>query len=850
VAEGAGIGKLAAVVSPPDSRLQAPCDIRYTTMTDGNRAGRWLKYTAFGDVEETSECADGDTFVTGFHYDDPFGRQSAVTYPEIGGQRLSVGYNYTQFGYLHYVTDLADGSVYWAATAMNALGQVTDQYTRNGVQTQSFTNPATGWLLGTISTAHADGDAVVANWGNVYDEGGNLLRRVRADQVVALSDESFAYDLLERVTTSTLVTSGYNRTELYDFDSLGNLIAKNGTRYGYGDGCSAGARAAGPHAVCTVNDSAAYSYDGNGNMLSGGGRTVTYDLYNKAVHIERAGAQAGAADFVYGAEGNRVVQVATGADGTARTVYVGLGATGKSLYERTTRGGAVEHVQFVYAGSAHGGSAFALRVVASSGSPSATKYYHYDHLGSVVAMSDDLGRVAGGGADATVLGYDPWGLRRQPDGRPAAAPLHTQVGRREFTGHEAIAAVGLVNMNGRIYDPTIGRFLTPDPNVQFVANLQSYNRYSYVLNNPLRYTDPTGYFLGMDVGQWAFAIAETVIVAGACYEGGPAVCALAVMWVAAMNTAVAVAQGAPWDQTLEITAVGLAIGLATGGAATGVGAGFMGSLVAGAAAAAATTAISNAITGRPLGENVFQSIAISAVMASVSYGLTEGMKQVSKASAAQARGGGGSGESRVESHVWRTVAAYRHDELDDILAAGLAAYDADGPDGPITPLTPKGCILTGAGCNLRVAPNLLADGSVPIYELRHSPITGYSSMIDAAATRAGVDPDLLRAVLYVETTHGYYDAPLDVIGINKSIRPSNINVDFWGDAFGTRSQLHGLQANIQAGANLLGLIQFNVAQGSSIDEIATLYNNVNAVQVSNYGARVSQVYYSRLWAEP
>jgi len=58
VAEGAGIGKLAAVVSPPDSRLQAPCDIRYTTMTDGNRAGRWLKYTAFVDVEETSECAD------------------------------------------------------------------------------------------------------------------------------------------------------------------------------------------------------------------------------------------------------------------------------------------------------------------------------------------------------------------------------------------------------------------------------------------------------------------------------------------------------------------------------------------------------------------------------------------------------------------------------------------------------------------------------------------------------------------------------------------------------------------------------------------------------------------------
>src|SRR4030095_7752991 len=70
-----------------------------------------------------------------------------------------------------------------------------------------------------------------------------------------------------------------------------------------------------------------------------------------------------------------------------------------------------------------------------------------------------------------------------------------QTGHREYTGHETIPNVGLVNMNGRVYDPVLGRFLSPDPNVQFGGNLQSFNRYSYVLNNPLRYTDPTGYFL-------------------------------------------------------------------------------------------------------------------------------------------------------------------------------------------------------------------------------------------------------------------------------------------------------------------------------------------------------------------
>lgn len=66
---------------------------------------------------------------------------------------------------------------------------------------------------------------------------------------------------------------------------------------------------------------------------------------------------------------------------------------------------------------------------------------------------------------------------------------------RGFTGHEHLDAVNLVNMNGRIYDPVIGRFLSADPFVQYPDFTQSYNRYSYVLNNPLSFTDPSGYFL-------------------------------------------------------------------------------------------------------------------------------------------------------------------------------------------------------------------------------------------------------------------------------------------------------------------------------------------------------------------
>ncbi|MEZ6074088.1 MAG: RHS repeat-associated core domain-containing protein [Pirellulales bacterium] len=67
--------------------------------------------------------------------------------------------------------------------------------------------------------------------------------------------------------------------------------------------------------------------------------------------------------------------------------------------------------------------------------------------------------------------------------------------RRGYTDHTTLDNLALVHMNGRVYDPAIGRFLSADPYVQFPLSAQSYNRYSYVLNNPLSFTDPSGYFL-------------------------------------------------------------------------------------------------------------------------------------------------------------------------------------------------------------------------------------------------------------------------------------------------------------------------------------------------------------------
>ena len=96
------------------------------------------------------------------------------------------------------------------------------------------------------------------------------------------------------------------------------------------------------------------------------------------------------------------------------------------------------------------------------------------------------------------LSFDAHGKRRLADwtaGTPAAPDAETP---RDFTGHEHLDSVGLIHMNGRVYDPTLGRFLSADPFVPNPTATQSFNRYSYVYNNPLSYTDPTGFRGEMD----------------------------------------------------------------------------------------------------------------------------------------------------------------------------------------------------------------------------------------------------------------------------------------------------------------------------------------------------------------
>lgn len=118
-------------------------------------------------------------------------------------------------------------------------------------------------------------------------------------------------------------------------------------------------------------------------------------------------------------------------------------------------------------------------------------YIMRDNLGSITHVTDAAGNLV------QELSYDPWGNIRDPKTHIAYATDSVPVPflGRGFTGHEHLQQFGLINMNGRLYDPALGRFLSPDPYVQMPDFTQNFNRFSYCLNNPLIYKDENGEFI-------------------------------------------------------------------------------------------------------------------------------------------------------------------------------------------------------------------------------------------------------------------------------------------------------------------------------------------------------------------
>ncbi|WP_437480469.1 RHS repeat-associated core domain-containing protein [Sorangium sp. So ce1014] len=299
-----------------------------------------------------------------------------------------------------------------------------------------------------------------------YDDRLNLTHRTDALQPQNTT-ERFRHDALHRLTCayfSEVESASAPCALRYDYAPNGNLTFKSdvGTLL-YDDPVH-------PHAVTSAGTDS-FSYDALGNQIARpGGTTVRYTPFDLPERITQG---TSTITFAYDGDQQRIRKTTPDKE----TLYF------DDLYERVTgaASGTVEHRYHIHSPER------VVAIVTRGGSDDGTRYVHVDHLGSVDALTDEDGDVI------ERRSYDPFGQRRNPvwgERAPASFSSETTQG---FTGHESDDELGLVNMKGRILDPRIGRFLTTDPIVSIPSFGQSWNPYSYVLNNPLAYVDPSGF---------------------------------------------------------------------------------------------------------------------------------------------------------------------------------------------------------------------------------------------------------------------------------------------------------------------------------------------------------------------
>ncbi len=406
--------------------------LRLVTYPGGSES---FTYDSYGRLNGRSKTIDGAAYTTSYGYDVQ-SRITSLTYPS----NFAVTNVYNTYGYFSQVKRTDNGAMIWQGNAMNAFGQYT------GCQYGNSRSTSTGYssfgILQSITTA------TVQNLSYNFDPiTGNLLSRT--DNLRSLS-ESFTYDNLNRLTGA----SGPGPLTM-SFNASGNITSKTGAgNYSYGSQ---------PHAVTQVTNPQ--------GLIPTVDQNITYTQFNKTDRITEGNLRM---QFSYGHDRQRTASKLYQNEVLQKTIYY------FDNYEKEVSGSNTRQLHYIAGGDG-------LAAIYEINNGTGTMYYvHTDHLGSYDAITNQSGTVVQN------YSFDAWGRRRNPTNWTYNNVPTSYLFNRGYTGHEHLDQFGLINMNGRMYDPILGRMLAPDNFVQLPDFTQSFNRYAYALNNPLVYTDPDG----------------------------------------------------------------------------------------------------------------------------------------------------------------------------------------------------------------------------------------------------------------------------------------------------------------------------------------------------------------------
>ncbi|WP_395052091.1 RHS repeat-associated core domain-containing protein [Flavobacterium sp.] len=316
----------------------------------------------------------------------------------------------------------------------------------------------------------------------VFDtEFGNLTNRISNlfGTGSTLWNENLIYDKFDRLTSY----QDSNDLQTQSYNSNGTISANNIGNYAYN---LTNGSLPKPYTVSTVTPPTApldvYNYYNNRKQ------NVTYNLFNCPIAITEQGKEN--IDFEYNDQNNRSVMYYGDLTTTksARIMKKYYSSDGSMEIKRRTVNGISINDFVTYIG----GDGYTAPVVYKSDGITKNYFYlHRDYQGSILAITNSTGIII------EKRFFDVWGSLIKYAGSNGVSVLPTTTANslfldRGYTGHEHLLGVGLINMNARLYDNKLHRFLQPDNNLQDASNSQNYNRYSYCLNNPTKYFDPSG----------------------------------------------------------------------------------------------------------------------------------------------------------------------------------------------------------------------------------------------------------------------------------------------------------------------------------------------------------------------
>lgn len=431
----------------------------YTYYTSGVKTNKLEKVTSFttgyeesfaydnvyGKLQSKTEKINNTNFVTSFTYN-KYDDLLTTTYPST----VVVTNEYDNNGYL---TNVKNGSTtLFTNQGMTAHNNYKTYQYGNGLITDVTYNqtiPTRFYARNSNASIKRQDLNLAWNYGT-----GNLTSRTDA---LVNKTESFLYDIMNRLTSSQV---GTNTALTMNYSNDGNMAIKSD--------------AAGPGGLEYLHSSKinAITKVQNPIVIPLSTQNITYGVYQRATNISE---NLKTLDLSYSYDYERRMAIFKTNSVTDETRwYVGN-------YEKQTIGSITRELHYVSNGER------LIAIIVKEGSTVTNNYVHTDHLGSILAITDNAM------AYVTRQNYDPWGRKRNVDTWTYSGVQSVPTWLyRGFTGHEEYAQFNLINMNARLYDPHTGRMLSPDIAVTMPYSSQGYNRYSYANNNPLKFIDPDG----------------------------------------------------------------------------------------------------------------------------------------------------------------------------------------------------------------------------------------------------------------------------------------------------------------------------------------------------------------------